>query len=191
MSGKRTFAIYAYFVARYNRVVSRLTVRYNLVVTLTQSTLGTADLATAIAQWHIDANMSQFGTDRPIPAGFRLVGSGAQRTAYLHAPTGTVYKVGDSAANRYEQQTFTKLRAVGHAHIPASELHAVETVDRSDCWLGVEARHEQLDVICLPYLPEDGSVPKAGVWLPGMADLNPANVHAHAGQLWLIDAGGL
>lgn len=150
-------------------------------------TIGTAAHAKVIAEWHVNGAWD----NADIPQGFREIGAGKQRTAYLHVLTSIVYKVGDDACNRYEHTTLTRLRSEGHEHAPATTLHRVEVVDYTDCAWGLDPQSSYRDVIAMPYLPEDGSVPHDGVWLPGMVDLNPGNIHAHGGKLWLIDAGGL
>jgi hypothetical protein len=149
-------------------------------------TTGTERHAKTIAQWHVNR-----GHEFEVPAGFKELGEGAQRTAYLHIETGIVYKVGDDACNRYEHQTLAKLRGQGHEHAPVTTLYRVRVTDYSDCAFGCAPEVSDRDVIAMPYLPEDGSVPHAEVWLPGMVDLNPDNIHAHGGKLWLIDAGGI
>lgn len=148
--------------------------------------IGTAALAEAIAVAAVNAH-----TGIELPAGVHHLASGQQRAVYLHEPTGTVYKIGDDACNRYEHQTLTKLRADGHAHAPETSIYEITTTDYELAALGVDSARTRT-VIAMPYLPEDGSAPhNAETWLPGMVDLNPDNIHAHGGKLWLIDAGGL
>ena len=150
-------------------------------------TIGTAALATEIANAHTN---TAIGVE--FPAGVRYLASGQQRTIYLHEPTGTVYKVGDDGCNRYEHETLAKLRTGGHDHAPETTLYEVETTDYELAALIDEDATSTRTVIAMPYLPEDGSVPHDDeTWLPGMVDLNPDNIHANGGKLWLIDAGGL
>lgn len=145
-------------------------------------TIGTEMVAASVAQAHTDASFES------LPGDVELIGSGDQRTVYLHG--GVVYKVGDDAVNRYEHKTLTRLRAGGHEHAPETTLYEVRVTDYSLAHLGLTPE-SVVTVVAMPYLPEDGSVPHEGAMLPGMVDLNPDNVHAHGGQLWLIDAGGL
>lgn len=147
---------------------------------------GSGDLAKVIAEWHVNSDLCEH-----LPDQFRHLGTGEHRAAYLHEPTAVVYKIGYDEVNRYEHQTLAKLRADGHDHAPATSLHDVHVTDYTDCQWGLEPRERDVVVIAMPYLPEDGSVPHKGVWLPGMVDLNPSNIHANGGRLWLIDAGGL
>lgn len=147
---------------------------------------GDAAHAHTIAEWHTNPDLAE-----DLPAGFRYLATGEHRAAYLHEPTGIVYKVGYDSVNEYEHETLSKLRAAGHDHAPPTGLHSVEVTDYTDCAWGLEPKERTWVVLAMPYLPEDGSVPHKDVWLPGMVDLNPANVHANGGKLWLIDAGGL
>lgn len=149
-------------------------------------TTGNQALAGAIADAHVNRAL---GWD--LPAGVSFLASGRQRAVYLHEPTSTVYKIGGDIYNRHEHQTLTELRADGHEHAPETSLFEVATTDYELAALGVDGTSTRT-VIAMPYLPEDGSAPHdAETRLPGMIDLNPENVHAHGGRLWLIDAGGL
>lgn len=152
--------------------------------------VGTAEQAQAIAEWHTNRTW-----DPDFPEEFSLVGEGSQRAVYLHRPSKVVYKVGvtldHDGCNRYEHQVLTRLRREGHDHAPVTTLHQVQVTDYTFCSAGVPPETFTRDIVAMPYLPEDGSVPHEGKWLPGMVDLNSENIHAHGGKLWLIDAGGL
>ncbi|MGI5213413.1 hypothetical protein [Plantactinospora sp. CA-290183] len=140
--------------------------------------VGTAGQAAEIAAYHHGL------LDWP-PEGCEQIGAGSQRTVYLDRATGTVYKVGLDAANRQETATLTGLRARGVGHAPAATLYVVTVNELYD-------GDREVTVVAMPYLPDDGSVPRPYPLLEGAADLNPhGNVHAHGGRLWLIDAGGL
>ena len=119
------------------------------------------------------------------PDGCEQIGTGSQRTAYADHGTDTVYKIGDDGANRQEVRTLADLRERGIGHAPAATLHEVTIVDGY-------GETVTCTVVAMPYLPDDGSVPRPYPVLEGAADLNPAgNVHSNGGQLWLIDAGGM
>ncbi|MFY1599841.1 hypothetical protein [Micromonospora sp. WMMD737] len=140
--------------------------------------MGDAATAERIAYYHLDL------LDWP-PNGCEQIGQGSQRTVYVDYDAEIVYKVGDDAANRQEVRTLAQLRDRGINHAPAAALHTVTVTDPYD-------GDQEVTVVAMPYLPDDGSVPGPYPLLEGAADLNPhGNVHAHNGRLWLIDAGGL
>ncbi|WP_431728556.1 hypothetical protein [Verrucosispora sp. TAA-831] len=140
--------------------------------------IGSAATAELIAQHH-------HGLTDWEPDGCEQIGAGSQRTVYVDHTTGTVYKIGDDSANRQEVRTLTDLRDRGVKHAPDAALHVVTVHDPYD-------GDQEITVVAMPYLPDDGSVPGPYPLLEGAADLNPhGNVHANGGQLWLIDAGGL
>jgi len=121
------------------------------------------------------------------PAGWALLGWGDHRHVWL-APSGTVYKVGLDGANRYEVNRLAELRRQGKKFAPSATLWTCEWTDG----YGDERRST---VVAMPYLPEDGSVPRDDPRRQMIAvagsDFNASNCHANGGQLWLIDAGGL
>ncbi|WP_018587927.1 hypothetical protein [Salinispora arenicola] len=140
--------------------------------------IGDPGIAETIAYYH-------HGLTDWLPDGCDQIGQGSQRTVYADYAGEVVYKVGDDGANRREVRTLTDLRERGVAHAPAATVHAVTITDPYD-------GDRDVTVVTMPYLPDDGSVPGPYPLLEGAADLNPhGNVHAHGGQLWLIDAGGL
>ncbi|MGW7007765.1 hypothetical protein ACWGCW_34435 [Streptomyces sp. NPDC054933] len=48
-----------------------------------------------------------------------------------------------------------------------------------------------IDVLAMPYLPNDGSAPRNPYPQVGVVDLNPANITVCRGRYWLIDTSGL
>ncbi|WP_328384463.1 hypothetical protein OHQ88_33680 (plasmid) [Micromonospora zamorensis] len=140
--------------------------------------IGHADTAERIALYH-------HGLSDWEPDGCEQIGSGSQRIVYVDHGAGVVYKLGDHDANRREVRTLTALRQRGARHAPAASLHEFTIPDGYGDTISCT-------VAAMPYLPDDGSVSGPYPLLEGAADLNPhGNVHAHGGQLWLIDAGGL
>ncbi len=81
-----------------------------------------------------------------------------------------------------------ELRRQGKKFAPSATLWTCEWTDG----YGDERRST---VVAMPYLPEDGSVPRDDPRRQMIAvagsDFNASNCHANGGQLWLIDAGGL
>ncbi|MFG1918074.1 hypothetical protein [Micromonospora sp. NPDC048898] len=140
--------------------------------------IGNADTAERIAFYH-------HGLIDFEPDGCEQIGQGSRRTVYVDHRAGTVYKLGDDTTNRQEVRTLTGLRQGGATHAPAAALHEITIPDGHGGSL-------TCTVVAMPYLPDDGSVPGPYPLLEGAGDLNAhGNVHAHGGQLWLIDAGGL
>lgn len=140
---------------------------------------GSQQRATEIAGYHHSGGYA----DQPY--GVDEIGSGSQRTIYLDRAAGIVYKIGVDGANRQEVRTLAELRATGAAHAPEASLYEVSLHDPFGDTI-------TCTVVAMPYLPDDGSVARPYPILDGAADFNPAgNIHAHNGQLWLIDAGGL
>lgn len=147
---------------------------YREVMTL----IGDASTAERIAHYH-------HGLADWEPDGCEQIGAGSQRTVYVDHNAEVVYKIGDADANRREVSTLAGLRERGVAHAPAATLHIVTITDPHD-------GDQEVTVVAMPWLPDDGSVPGPYPLLEGAADLNPhGNVHANNGRLWLIDAGGL
>jgi hypothetical protein len=142
------------------------------MTTATIELLSDIDTATRIAEYHLGLVESVNAVE--------YVGRGRDRTVYVDYDQGTVYKIGCDSANGEEHRVLT-LHA-GEDWAPPIELYDVV----------VEGEYGPipLTVIAMPYLPEDGSVEHDGVIIPATGDMNPANVVAHDGQLWLIDAGG-
>jgi hypothetical protein len=135
-----------------------------------------AGTATTIAEYH-------FGLVDYVDA-TEQIGRGRDRTAYVDHNQVTVYKVGCDSANREEYRVLTQYAdADGDWRAPPVELYDIV----------VEGEHGPISctIIAMPYLPEDGSVEHDGLIIPAAGDMNPANVHAHGGHLWLIDAGGM
>lgn len=125
---------------------------------------------------------------RQPPPWAELVGTGSHRHVFLDRAAGVVYKIGGlgrfGGANRQEAATLARLHAAGVAYAPPATLHRVAFVDYGET--------TNCEVLAMPYLPEDGSVPGPAPVFAEAGDLNPAgNVHANRGQWWLIDAGGL
>ncbi|MER7331719.1 MULTISPECIES: hypothetical protein [unclassified Micromonospora] len=141
---------------------------------------GVGDQGTADRIAHYHHGLADWLPDR-----CEHIGQGSQRTVYVDHNTGTVYKMGDDGANRQEVCTLAELRARGVDHAPRATLHEVTVPDGYGDTIACT-------VVAMPYLPDDGSVPRPYPILEGAADFNPnGNVHANGGQLWLIDAGGL
>lgn len=140
------------------------------------ATIGAIDSARQIATYRHD------GVD--YVDGCEQIGRGSHRAVYLDHNQDTVYKVGFDAANRREHRILTDARLAGAEHAPVTALYEV-TVD--DGW----GDQVTCTVVAMPYLPEDGSLEHDGVIFWEAGDLNPTNVTANGGQLWLIDAGGL
>jgi hypothetical protein len=154
-----------------------------MTLTDTPPTLvGTAEKAAAVAEWHIALFFKGIADQ---PDGIDYLDQGSQRTIYLDQTAAVVYKVGNQSANREEVRVLDDLRAQGFDHAPPATLHEVRI------WDSIFGEWTDRCVVAMPYLPEDGSVPHVGVVLDGAGDLNPGNVHANGGKLWLIDAGGL
>lgn len=139
--------------------------------------VGSQQRAEQIAAWH--------HCDIGDLDGFEPLASGDHRTVYVDHDTDTVYKIGVDRVNRFEVETLANLRAEGAQHAPEATLWTVQVYDPRGGDL------VECTLVAMPYLPEDGSVEHEGVILPGAGDLNPANIHANGGKLWLIDAGGL
>lgn len=121
-----------------------------------------------------------------LPNGVEQIGSGTHRIVYVDHDTDTVYKIakeGHDGANVDEHRNLTHWREQGADWAPPADLYDV-VVDGQ--WGEVACT-----VIAMPYLPEDGTVDHDGVIIAAAGDFNPANVHAHNGRLWLIDAGGM
>lgn len=153
--------------------------------------VGTRDHATAVARYHTEC---PYLTDTELVAWydlFELIGRGSQRTVYLHRASNVVYKVGNQSANREEVAVLTRLRATGREHAPETTLWEVTYTSYWGCAYGDDPEQVNTCVVAMPYLPEDGSVHHKEIVLEGAGDLNPGNVHAHGGKLWLIDAGGM
>lgn len=139
---------------------------------------GTKTRAAQIAEYHHGGSPYE-------PAGVEYLSQGSQRTVYLDRDARTVYKLGTDGANRQEVRTLTELRARGADHAPAATLYEVAVT-------GEYGLPVTCTVVAMPYLPDDGSVPRPYPILNGAADFNAAgNIHANGGRLWLIDAGGL
>lgn len=140
--------------------------------------IGDPTTAEQIAAYH-------HGSESALPDGCDQIGSGSQRTVYVDYVADVVYKIGDDRANRQEVRTLTSLRRRGAQHAPPATLYEVQVAD-------LFGYLTACSVVAMPYLPDDGSVPRPYPILEGAADLNPhGNVHANRGRLWLIDAGGL
>lgn len=145
----------------------------------TARAIGSQQRAALAAEYHHDAAGAQEYDS------LEYLAAGSQRTVYLDHHAGIVYKLGDDSANRREVRVLAELRARGVTHAPEATLYEVTLTDQ---WGDTMT----CTVVAMPYLPDDGSMPRPYPLLEGAADLNPyGNVHAHGGQLWLIDAGGL
>ena len=75
------------------------------------------------------------------PKGFKRIGGGSYRSAFLHVESGLVYKLGDFKSNKSEAANARKLRSKSPEGLPA-ELHIVETIalmlpSHTDYWGGV------------------------------------------------------
>lgn len=111
-----------------------------------------------------------------LPEWIEQIGAGSQRTIYLDHDTQVVYKIGHDSANRHEVRMLGVARERGADYAPDATLYEINGVT----------------VVAMPYLPDDGSMGDDQYPIfPEACDLNPDNIHAHAGQYWLIDAGGM
>lgn len=48
-----------------------------------------------------------------------------------------------------------------------------------------------VEVLAMPYLPNDGTTPRNPYPRAGVVDLNPANITVCRSRYWLIDASGV
>ena len=119
--------------------------------------------------------------DVSLPPGIEDLGSGTHRIVYVDRAAGVIYKIGTSSANRQEVRTLTGLRERGIEHAPPATIYRIDA----------GPYYGWCTIVAMPYLPDDGSVPRPYPLLEGAGDLNGGNVHANGGRLWLIDAGGL
>src|SRR5690606_10070655 len=148
-------------------------------MTKTSTQIGDRNTAERIAWHHYN--------DLPMSDGCELLAIGSNRTVYVDRRTRTVYKVGVDGANRREVRVLAELRAQGADYAPPATLYEV-TVPTVVAGLRDEIT---CTVVAMPYLPDDGSVPRPYPIPPAAADMAPDVMRAHRGQLWLIDAGGL
>jgi hypothetical protein len=142
------------------------------------ATVGDIETATRIAAAHIGIDYSL------LPESCDNVMRGDHRTVYVDVGSDVVYKIGYEPANRREYKVLTQARLDGKDYAPPVTLYEVTVYDH----LGDQTT---CTVVAMPYLPEDGSVDHKGLIFAEAGDLNPSCVHAHGGQLWLVDAGGL
>jgi hypothetical protein len=139
--------------------------------------VGTLEEAAAVADWH-----PEYGPGG-VPSGWTPIGEGEHRAVIL-SPSGVVYKVETaSGRNRREHRTLRGLRQQGYGHAPASTVWSV----RSQLF----GAGRLVEVLAMPYLPNDGSEPVAPYPRAGVVDYNPENITVCRGQYWLIDASGL
>lgn len=153
-----------------------------MVMTTAHTTGADRTIAEQVAAYHHDGVCDGV---MDLPSGVGHLASGQHRVCYVDYDTDTVYKLakeGQESANRCEHATLTHWREQGAEWAPPTELFEVL----------VDGAHGPVacTVVAMPYLPEDGSVDHVGVVIPVDGDFNPANVVAHDGSLWLIDAGG-
>ncbi|WP_406380771.1 hypothetical protein [Streptomyces sp. NBC_01618] len=119
------------------------------------------------------------------PAGWSPVGVGSHRDVFLNPDRTIVYKVETQRGrNRREHRTLRGLRAQGYGYAPPTTLWTVphSTPGSSDT---------EFPVLAMPYLPNDGTVPRAAHPQAGVVDLGPANITVCRGRYWLIDASGI
>ncbi len=139
---------------------------------------GCRDTAERVATYHL-------GLIDWEPEECEWIGQGSQRTVYCDHLGSVVYKIGHDEANVREARVLAALCQQGVDYAPLATLYEVSLVDGYGDTITT-------NVVAMPYLPDDGSVPGPYPIFPEAADLNPhGNVHANGGQLWLIDAGGL
>ncbi|MFI0716471.1 hypothetical protein ACH4SK_38960 [Streptomyces inhibens] len=48
-----------------------------------------------------------------------------------------------------------------------------------------------VEILAMPYLPNDGTAPRNPYLRAGVVDLNPANITVCRSRWWLIDASGI
>ncbi|GAA2231410.1 hypothetical protein [Streptomyces nogalater] len=144
---------------------------------LPSSVVGSLDEAQAVAAWRPECSL--YGD----PEGWEPVGEGAHRAVILNPARTTVYKVEmEAGRNRREHRTLRGLRAQGFAHAPPTTLWPVPCPYGTGC---------DIEVLAMPYLPNDGTAPHASYPRAGVVDLNPTNVTVCRNRYWLIDASGL
>ncbi|MEU6351571.1 hypothetical protein ABZ896_19885 [Streptomyces sp. NPDC047072] len=118
------------------------------------------------------------------PPGWRPVGEGAHRAVILNPARTTVYKIDTQPGrNRREHRTLRGLRHQGYAYAPPTTLW---TVPDPVCGTGRE-----VEVLAMPYLPNDGTAPGNAYPRAGLVDLNAANITVCRGRYWMVDASGL
>lgn len=144
---------------------------------LPRSVVGSLDEAQAVAGWRPECSPYDD------PEGWEPVGEGAHRAVILNPARTTVYKIETEAGrNRREHRTLRGLRDQGFAHAPATTLWTVPRPYGTG--RGVE-------VLAMPYLPNDGTTPHTPYPRAGVVDRNPENITVCRGRYWLIDASGL
>lgn len=140
----------------------------------------TDQLLTELAEYHL-------GAESYPPPGVDHLDSGRDRVVYVDYDYDLVYKLchqpGDSA-NREEVRVLAELRAQGAAHAPEAHLRVVQARTGDGATIDV-------DIVVMPYLPDEGTPITERPLLPGAGDFNPTNSHFCRGQWWLIDAAGL
>ncbi|MEV7465498.1 hypothetical protein AB0O20_03145 [Streptomyces kronopolitis] len=140
--------------------------------------VGTRAEAVAVAGWVPEC--SPYGD----PAGWTPIGEGAHRAVILNPARTTVYKIEKlPGRNRREHRTLRGLRHQGYAYAPPTTMWAVP---EPACAAG-----RDVEVLAMPYLPNDGTAPRAAHPRAGVVDLNPANITVCKGRYWVIDASGL
>ncbi|MBW1603587.1 hypothetical protein JJV70_16040 [Streptomyces sp. JJ66] len=144
---------------------------------LPRSVVGSFNEAQTVADWRPECSPYDD------PKGWEPVGEGAHRAVILNPARTTVYKVETEAGrNRREHRTLRGLRDQGFAHAPPTTLW---TMPRP---YGTGA---DIEVLAMPYLPNDGTAPRAPYPRAGVVDLNPTNITVCHHRYWLIDASGL
>lgn len=144
---------------------------------LPRSVVGSLDEAQAVADWCPECSPYDD------PEGWEPVGEGAHRAVILNPSRTTVYKVETAAGrNRREHRALRGLRAQGFAHAPPTTLW---TVCRP------YGAGPNVEVLAMPYLPNDGTAPHTRYPRAGVVDLNPTNITVCRNRYWLIDASGL
>jgi hypothetical protein len=140
--------------------------------------VGTRAEAAAVGGWVPEC--SPYGD----PAGWTPVGEGAHRAVILNPSRTAVYKIETQPGrNRREHRTLRGLRRQGYAYAPPT---TVWTVSDPASWTG-----RKVEVLAMPYLPNDGTAPGTAYPRAGVVDLNPSNVTVCNGRYWVIDASGL
>ena len=123
------------------------------------------------------------GETEPLPTGFSVLSNGCYRIAFLHAPTGVVYKIehcpgDDDYGNLAEKRNYRALmkRANADGHIGT--------------YIRVPITTMYGDVIAMEYIPRGGGSPIAAVremQKIGLTDIHPGNYIYDGNRLNIID----
>lgn len=144
------------------------------------------------------ATMLEYHTDkfRRAPKGFRKIGEGAYRTAYLEQATGLVYKIGDSSTNESEYENWKRVRSLPkfpHAPVKLPTTRLVKVDDYRKVIIQTLVRGRKTTCRCHPwYCSCDMYMLRNRLQLwSGVNDLHGGNVLVDdKGVYWIIDIAG-